>query len=654
MFSTNLNNTNRTIKKVSYDKNALNSDLSLMPKKNNAQEENSKKENTAKNKAGFPINAMIKKLNIKNIIFKQPNMHHMIADKFKSNHNIKHRFPKISSLDKEIKHSYKQLVNIKEINKQRNFLSKIIGDNSFSKSLEQGAKFGISSVYGNSNYNKEFQSFFDEIMTSSVKKQGQYEKVDFAIPDSKTGKDKKELLLDSRFLKAKLSDNDIIRASYMLGKTSPILTNCRFMHNPPSKSDGKYREWMYHFDNSNYAEELKLISTRKAGTMHANKEQCLAAYPYDTTQNIRFTQDEASTKFSTFNEISTEISQAKNASYVVVSNTKGTEPINIAIRTEMIPHHRSASGKNETEARDAELLTFHAEDRGTLKPYLSKHALDKATEKGLLTPLQRHVLGGFQYDKTDFNQLVINAKSDIEETAESLSHDIVSLESMTVSKFNKDGTSTLINEKLFNRQRKIYDDLPEIIDLLPKTTNYNPNDKKTWSAVICGLMNYDQNSSLQPDLSENLAFPARTFIRERSEKEIITPFFITLDKVLGQKEVMTPQQSFKNMMHIDDLININKEIETIYENANKDKKNSLYSSCQALAKDYQTQIPERATQHETHQTLTLFTYFLLDDLQVKGIIPKHKLNFINESKEKTAKHFVAYRILSQSLKDSKS
>ncbi|HMD00089.1 MAG TPA: hypothetical protein VKH37_08040, partial [Ferruginibacter sp.] len=340
----------------------------------------------------------------------------------------------------------------------------------------------------------------------------------------------KSHITDNRCLNAKLTPLQLFKAAYQLGDI-PAISNFRFMDNPASKDDGKYREWMFHFDNSNYDAEFKLITTRTAGTCQANKEQCLAAFPYDAKQFIRFTQSESATKFPTIENLENEFRGVPGARYAVIQNPHNDIPIEAGLRTEMIAHHRSASNKeglDHGESRSAELMTFHGLSR--CQPFLSREELAQAVN---LTPLQNFVLGGFKdTDPEKFMDYLADQKQTLNSQIRNQikEHKIKPLESITIAKFDS-SERMVINKPLFDKQFNTYDNLPEVLDKIPHLVEGSHGLKETVLKIVPMLMNYDQNAELKPDCSENKAFAARTQIRERTNEAFCTPLSHDLEQV---------------------------------------------------------------------------------------------------------------------------
>jgi hypothetical protein len=275
-------------------------------------------------------------------MLKEPGFVRTILSQFTNSSSFPNRFRAITDLNETEKTQYKQISGITSTDTLRSSLVSLIDEDlikPFLSILNEWSQFGVSVSEIDTSTHEDFKDFYDEVMISHATRKEDYTKLDFATQHIKP------LITDSRCLEAKLTPLQIFKAAYQLGDI-PAVSNFRFMDNPASKDDGKYREWMFHFDNSNYAAEFKLITTRVTGTSQANKEQCLAAFPYDITTSIRFTQSEAATKFPTMEDLKNEFRDIPGASYVVIQNPDNDTPLETGIRTEMIVHHRSASSKD--------------------------------------------------------------------------------------------------------------------------------------------------------------------------------------------------------------------------------------------------------------------------------------------------------------------
>lgn len=558
----------------------------------------------------------------------------------------------LSALEKT---QYKQIADIPTTEALRfNLLSLVDEDlrGPFTTVLNEWATFGVSASEIDVHTYTNFKAFYDEVMDVHATKKEDYTKLDFATQNIKP------LITDSRCLDAKLTPLQLFKAAYQLGDV-PAVSNFRLMDNPASKDDGKYREWMFHFDNSNYAAEFKLITTRITGTCLANKEQCLAAFPYDTSQSIRYTQSEAATKFPTLEDLENEFRGVPGASYVVIQNPDNDTPLETGIRTEMIVHHRSASskdGQDQGESRSSELMTFHGQDR--CKPFLSETELTQADH---LTPLQNYVLGGFKNESPEkFMEYLEAEKQELNLQVRKLiaEHRVKSLESLTVARFNETDT-TVVNKPLFNKQMGTYENLPEVLERVPDLADERMWHKETIFKMIPMLMNYDQNAELKPDCSENEAFPARTQLRERTNEAFLRP----LERDLPQTRFGTEQQ---HLLPLEKIIDVAKNIRDFYNHYISLLKAvqpghpmvSLFESRAALAKEYTEQFRSRATLPETHQTLTLFTYYMLDDLDFasqtlsssKIKVDESTLESITKYRTPILQHFMTHRILSDRQK----
>ncbi|WP_030132179.1 hypothetical protein [Pseudomonas sp. QTF5] len=584
-------------------------------------------------------------------ILKEPGLVRTILGQFNASISIPDRFRAITGLNETEITQYKQLSNPETTETLRCNLISLIDEDlraPFESVLSEWATFGVSASEIDILAYKNFKAFYDETMDKHAIKKEDYSKVDFATQNIKSH------ITDARCLDAKLTPLQIFKAAFQLGGI-PAVSNFRFMDNPASKDDGKYREWMFHFDNSNYAAEFKLITTRITGTCQANKEQCLAAFPYDTTKFIRFTQSEAATKFPTMEDLQNEFRGVPGASYAVIQNPHNDTPLETGIRTEMIVHHRSASNKNgrdHGESRSSELMTFHGLDRCT--PFLSVQELAEAKS---LTPLQHFVLGGFKNTTPEkFMDYFITEKQTLNLQVRELINNnrVKPLDSLTVAKFNETDI-TVINKSLFNKQIDTYENLPEVLEKIPRLADESNWSKETVLRMVPLLMNYDQNAELKPDCSENNAFPARTQIRERSEEEFLKP----LRKDLEQIKFSTRGE---NLLELDQIIDIAQNICDFYTTYTKalpadNKLVSLFESRAALAKEYTNQFRSGATLPETHQTLTLFTYYMIDDLDKASQafsdnnikIDSSALEIFKGEKTRILQHFLTNRILNDRI-----
>lgn len=589
-------------------------------------------------------------------MLKNPGLVRTILGQYTNSSSIPDRFRALTELNELEKSQYKQISNIPATEELRcNLLSLIDEDlrEQFSTILGEWATFGVSVSEVDVRTYSNFKAFYEEIMERHATKKEDYTKLDFATQNIKP------LITDTRCLDAKLTPLQLFKAAYQLGDV-PAVSNFRFMDNPASKDDGKYREWMFHFDNSNYAAEFKLITTRITDTCQANKEQCLAAFPYDTSQYIRFTKSEAATKFPTLEDLENEFRGVPGAGYVVIQNPDNETPLETGIRTEMIVHHRSASskgGQDKGESRSSELMTFH--DQGRCKRFLSDSELEQASH---LTPLQNFVLGGFNNSGPEkFMACLAAEKQTLNLQVRNLigEHRIKPLESLTVARFDKTDT-TVINKGLFNKQMDTYENLPEVLERVPNLADEYSWQKETILKMVPMLMNYDQNAELKPDCTENQAFPARTQLRERTNDT----FFLPLERDLSQVRFSTEQ---KHLLPLERIIDVAKNIHDFYNRYTPLLKAiqpdhtmaGLFESRAALAKEYIEQFRSRATLPETHQTLTLFTYYMLDDLDLASqmlansqvIVDKVDLESITKDKTSILQHFITHRILSDRNKD---
>lgn len=584
-------------------------------------------------------------------MIKNPSLINTILGQYNFNPTLPSRFRSITDLNQIEKSQYKQLSEADQTTRLRQALLSLVDDDlksDFNTLLNEWETYGVSASEIDKRTYSDFKQFYDEKMARYAVKKDDYTKLDFSAQNIKSQ------ITDPRCLEAKLTPLQLFKAAYQLGDI-PAISNFRFMYNPVSKNDGKYREWMYHFDNSNYAAEFKLITTRTADTELANNEQCLAAFPYNTKQTIRFTQNEAATKFPTMDDLQREFSHIPGASYVVIQNPDNTTPIETGIRTEMIVHHRSASGKNETQSRDAELMTFHGIER--CQPFLTKQELEHASH---LTALQRFVLGGFR--DAEPHQFIEALKEQKETLNTQIRQSLIDnaikpLEKITVAKFSEQGIE-IVNEALFNKQRATYDNLPEVLDKIPKLDLSTTDLSERVLTIIPLLMNYDQNAQLNPDCSENQAFSARTQLRERTNEQFIEPLKRDLPHIQFSNDP-------NNLLSMDKLININHDIQEFYQmgthflrQLNADPKlTTLFESRAALAKEYTSQFPLRATHPETHQVLSLFTYYMVDDLnQAVTSLKKLGANVDNTLLDKIKKqqlpllqHFITHRLLNEQL-----
>lgn len=589
-------------------------------------------------------------------IIKNPNLVKTILGQYTTSSSFPNRFRAIADLNSTEKSQYKQISNIEHSKALRCDLLSLIDEDlkgPFELILREWETFGVSASEVDMQTYTQFKEFYDEVMEKHSTKKPDYTKLDFATQNIKS------LATDPRCCDAKLTVLQIFKAAFQMGGI-PALSNLRFMDNLATKEDGKYREWMFHVDNSNYASEYKQITTRIMGTCQANKEQCLAAFPYDTSKFIRFTQSESATKFPTFEELKKEFSDVPGASYVVIHNSTNDIPLETGIRTELIAHHRSASNKeglDHGESRSSELLTFHEIDRCV--PFLSREELKHADN---LTPLQNFILGGFKNAAPEeFMKLLATERQALNsEVRKLIKHNRVkSLESITVAKFAPNET-TVINNPLFNKQLKTYNDLPEILDGIPRLTQWSDSWQEKVLKMVPMLMNYDQNAKLKPDYSENKTFPARTQLRERTNAAFCTPLSRDLEQI-------QPSNTPDFPLPMDKLTEIARNIKNFYSThtskleADHPKKN-LFESRAALAEDYDDQLTVGATHPETHQTLTLFMYYMIDDLDEAcqmladiGIqIDNTLVSAITAEKIPLLKHIITHRMLNDSYSDEKN
>lgn len=577
-------------------------------------------------------------------IVKNPGIIKTIISQYTSSASRLNRFQAITDLSEVEKSQYKQLSESNKTERLRLDLLSLIDDDlkgPFNRLLKEWGTYGISASEIDKRSYTDFRQFYDEKMAKHAVKKDDYAKLDFSAQNIKSQ------ITDPRCLNAKLTPLHLFKAAYQLGDI-PAVSNFRFMNNPASKDDGKYREWMYHFDNSNYAAEYKLITTRTAGTGEANNEQCLAAFPYDTHQTIRFTQTEEATKFPTMDDLKKEFSHIPGASYVVIHNPDSTTPIETGIRTEMIAHHRSASSKNETNSRDAELMTFHG--TGRCQPFLTSQEIEQASH---LTSLQRFVLGEFR--DTD-SQNFINALKEQKEILNTqirqnlTTNAFKPLNKITVAKFTKQELQ-ITNKALFNKQLFTYDNLPDVLDKIPKLDLSSPDLRETVLTVVPLLMNYDQNAELKPDCSENKAFPARTQLRERTNKQFRDPLKRDLPLIHFSN-------SPNNLLPMDKLIDITRSIQKFYQMATRSlnadpKLMASFDSRAELAREYISQFPLRASNPETHQVLSLFTYYMVDDLDqavaslsnLRPNVDSALFDSIKKQRLPLLQHFITHRLL---------
>jgi hypothetical protein len=587
---------------------------------------------------------------------KEPSLFNTILGQFNTTSSIPNRFQAIMDLSQTEKLNYKQLSNLEQAETLRRDLISLIDDDlkaEFLPILKEWETFGVSASEVDLPAYADFKAFYDEIMENHSIVKEDYSKVDFSSQNIKPK------ITDARCLNAKLTLLHLFRAAFLLGDI-PAVSNFRFMKNPVSEDYGKYRERQIHLDNSNDAPEVKMITTRQTGTLDANKEQCLAAFPYDTKQSIRFTRTEAATKFPTFESLENEFREVPGARYVVIKNPHNAIPIETGIRTEMIAHHRSASNKDgldHGESRSAELMTFHGVDR--CQPFLSRQELAQAVN---LTPLQNFVLGGFKNsDPEKFIEHMANQKQILNSQIRKLIEEkgIKSLESITVAKFSNNGI-VVTDASLFKKQIDTYDSLPDILEKIPRLIQEGDGLKKTVLKMVPMLMNYDQNAELKPDCSENKAFPARTQLRERTNEAFCAPLTHDLEKI---EFTIDP----KRLLPMDEIIGIAKNLNELYTQHNSKLKDvqpsnkflSLFESRAELANEYVSQLPLRATHPETHQTLSLFMYYMIDDLDTtyqifldNGItVDDSHFDTIRAQKERLLQHFVTVRLMNDSLSD---
>lgn len=584
-------------------------------------------------------------------LIKNPCLINTVLSQYSFSTTLPGRFKAINDLSEVEKSQYKQLSEAGKTAQLRQDLLSLVDDDlkePFNTLLKEWGTYGVSASEVEKGTYADFKQFYDEKMASHAVKKDDYAKLDFSTQNIKSQ------ITDPRCLNAKLTPLQLFKAAFQLGDI-PGVSNFRFMNNPASKNDGKYREWMYHFDNSNYAAEYKLITTRIADTELANNEQCLAAFPYDTEKTIRFTQNEAATKFPTMDDLQKEFSHIPGARYVVIRNPDSTTPIETGIRTEMIVHHRSASSKDETQSRDAELMTFHG--TGRCQPFLTTRELNQAPH---LTTLQRFVLGEFR----DSNpQQFIEALKEQKETLNSqirqklAANALIPLEKITVAKFSEQGVQ-ITNEALFNKQTSTYDNLPEILDKIPKLDLSSADIHEKVLTAVPLLMNYDQNAQLKPDCSENKAFPARTQLRERTKEQFRKP----LERDLQQIQI---SNNLQHLLSKEKLNEITASLKRFYTDGTESLKacnaspelTALFNSRAELAEEYNSQFFERANHPETHQVLSLFTYYMIDDLkQAVTLLHEHGARVdsqlvatIKEQQTPLLQHFITHRLLNDQL-----
>ncbi|AWY39546.1 hypothetical protein DKY63_06360 [Pseudomonas putida] len=589
-------------------------------------------------------------------ILKNPGLVLTSLAQYTYNSSPSNRFPSLEGLSEIERSQYKQIANMPTTEAlRRNLLSLVDEDirDPFSTIINEWVTFGVSVSEIDVRIFKAFSTYFDAAMDAHAIKKGDYTKLDFAAQNIQA------LITDPRCIEANLTSLQIFKAAFQLGAI-PAVSNLRLMINLAGEAYSKFREWLIHFDNSNYDAEFKLITTWVLGTCLANEEQCLAAFPYDTSQSIRFTKSEAATKFPTLEDLENEFRGIPGASYIVIQNPNNDTPLETGIRTEMIAHHRSANskdGQEKGESRGSRLMTFHGLDR--CKPFLTGAELKQANH---LTPLQNFVLGGFRnVNPEKFMEYMKAEKQPLNEQIRGLigNRRVIPLEKLTVARFNGTDT-TVINKPLFNKQMGTYENLPEIIELIPNLADESNWQKETILKMVPMLMNYDQNAELKPDCSENEAFPARTQLRERTNEA----FFRPLERDLSQVRFDTEQQL---LLPLEKIVDIAQHIHDFYSHYTTRLKDiqqdhpmtGLFESRAALAKEYTEQFRSRATLPETHQTLTLFTYYMLDDLDLasqtlsnsKIKIDDVALESIKKEKTSVLQHFITHRILSDRNKD---
>lgn len=563
----------------------------------------------------------------------------IMRDNYVSPFEVPPRFRAIDDLAEHEKNQYDQIRNRDKILEFRKRLLTFIDDDlvcELEKVLEEWAIYGLSVCENSVAEHRHFKSFYDEVMQKYAVRKAAYNKVDFAAQKIT------HLIVDKRCLDAKLSVFQVFKAAYQLGE-APAVSNFRFMYNSSDKSDGKYREWMFHFDNSNYAAEFKLITTRSAGTSFANVEQCLAAFPYDTRKVTRFTQCEAATKFTTMRELESEFCGIAGAAYAVIRGEPNGASLETGIRTEMILHHRSATEKKgSVECRDSELMTFHGAIR--CRPFLTKDELVTAT---FLTPLQYFVLGGFK-DQADDSFFEAFSKQSGE-----LNHQLRNILSkgmcrnladFHVAEFPQEGVK-LLQEDVYQAQKSTYDDLAEIVHQLPKLTSGATAKEKLYR-IIPALMNFDQNAALKPDCSENLIFPARTQLRERVNADFLRPITADLSAIVFSADSTCLMDLSELVLVASTLGKIYQQvIEVVTDNASIE----LFRSRSALAQDYVSQLIDRVHTAETHQTIVLFIYYMLHDLEeisvVRVLEPLIPTDWARQKRRSALQHFVTYRMI---------
>lgn len=559
--------------------------------------------------------------------------------------NQKNKYKIINTLNTQEKQNYKQLKNKEKFITFRNELINLLdSDNKefFFKKFEEWSTYGVSINTVNMEVYSRFKEYYDEMMLKYSIKKDLYHKLDFAAQEIKP------LILDQRCLLAKLSPMQIFKASYHLGEPAAV-ANFRLMYNPANIKNIKFREWIYHFDNSNYDSEFKLITTRIANTIKPNNEQCLGLFPYDTNKVIRYTQNEYETKILTMNDLISNFSNICEASYAIIKDYENNNiPFETGLRTEMIMHHRSANNIKNNDARDSELMTFHSIDR--CKPFLEREIL---LDSNNISNLQSYVLGGFvDNNKELFMKYFIEEKDVLNEQFRHFrsKKKIKSINSFKIAEI-KNNTINFINKKDFIKQQEVYDNLPLISSIIPKL-NLRDNPKKTILDTIPILINYDQNVELKPDCSENLIFPARTHIREREQISLLKNIQVDLDHIYFDK---------KNnlLLKLESLVSITRLISDIYLNlANEinisiDKKD-LFNSKYALSSDYSFQLTERTYSHYAHLTIILFIYYLIDDLEEIDDQMSHnddlnkKIILVKNEKIKVLQHFVTYKAICDS------
>lgn len=502
--------------------------------------------------------------------------------------------------------------------------------------------YGISLTEIDMAHAEDFRQFFDEQMAAYAVCKDNYAKLDFFA------RNVAQCITDPRCLQAKLTPLQLFKAAFQLGDI-PAIANFRLMHNPAGKSDGKYREWMLHFDNSVDAPEFKLITTRKAGTIEANREQCLAAFPYDIEATARVTRSEDATKFQNMAQLTTLLSQVQGARYVIVRNDSNTTPIEAGLRTERIVHHRSSGTDLETESRDSDLMTFH--DVTRCQPFLDEQSLANAPH---LSALQRFVLGGFRQQEPEAFMSAMTAERCRlnHQVREGLARQAFKfLDQATVATFDSDHTR-LLDSAAFRRQLKAYDALPDARHLIPKLDAAGATPEALYQ-IVPMLMNIDQNAALKPDCSENRAFPARTELRERTNRRLCAPLARDLPFILHDP-------SPKHLLSLETLVRLASDLQKCYDELAGDAAfcqafphtATLYASRAALAAEYVEQFPKRATSPEGHQVLILFTYYMVDDLDQIDHSATHPrpprieaLTRLTGQRLALLQHFVSHRIL---------